>query len=151
MFLLGLKWCPTFRSPNFQSFLKFNPCPTWNLEKAGYWRSQYWRHPFNIWTNYDLLVKPAAVNDILCNITFGEKHQMWFAFDDKQGCFFKSTVSSSLSRCILVCRHKSVRNSFVGKRSCVGFCKKKKKFVGFCKNSVDLPWRGWHLSTFSGL
>ena len=64
--------------------------------------------------------------------------------------FSKSTVLSSLSRCISACRHNSVRNSFVGKRSCVGFCKKK-KFVGFCKNSVDLLWRGWHLSPFSGL
>ena len=64
-----------------------------------------------------------------------------------KNAFFKSTVLSSLLRCILVCWHKSVRNSFVGKRSCVGFCKKK-KFVGFCKNSVDLLWWGWYLSPF---
>ena len=49
--------------------------------------------------------------------------------------FFKSTVLSSLSRCILVCRHKSVRNSFVGKRSCVGFCKKR-TLLAFAKTQL---------------
>ena len=38
-----------------------------------------------------------------------------------------------------------------GQKKLCWLLQKKKKFVDFCKNSVDLLWRGWHLSPFSGL
>ena len=70
-----------------------------------------------------------------------------------KNAFFKSTVLSSLLRCILVCWHKSVRNSFVGKRSCVGFCKKR-SLLAFAKTQLtcfeeDGTFRSFRIANIS--